>query len=96
MKTIYVRCEGNPYLDRVAYGYCLYVEDIDNSGRDIYSHPGMIAGISTFLSYDPVNDIGIAILSNCALSLNNPEKLVKFPGRVLFSLVENLHRALRG
>lgn len=95
MKNVYVRCEGNPYLDRVAYGYCLYVEDIDNSGRNIYSHPGMIAGISTFLSYDPVNDIGIAVLSNCAINVNNPEKSVKFPGRVLFSLIENLHLALR-
>lgn len=93
MHTIHISTKDTYYLGKVSYGYGIIVDDIDD--KTIYSHPGSMNGISTYLSYDPSNEIGIAILSNFSISDSEGSLQVKHPGRVLFNLIETIHRALR-
>ena len=93
MRKIQISTENSYYLGKFSYGYGIIIDNID--GKNIYSHPGSINGISTYLSYDPSNEIGIAILSNFSISNSEGSPQAKHPGRVLFNLIETIHRALR-
>ena len=93
MSTIHISTEDTFYLGKVSYGYGIIIDNID--GKNIYSHPGSYNGISTYLSYDPFNQIGVAVLSNFSISDSESSPQAKHPGRVLFNLIETIHRALR-
>lgn len=93
MHKIHIATKESYYLGEVSYGYGLIINNIE--GIDIYSHPGSYQGISTYLSYDPFNDIGIVILSNFSIAEAKGTQAIEHPGRIMFNLIENMHRALR-
>lgn len=90
MRTSHMTTNDNYYLGTISYGYGLMMENIDD--RIIYYHPGYISGINTYLSYDPANKLGIAVLSNFSISDVNKESQVRHPGKILLGLIENIHR----
>ena len=94
MRIIHIQVDDSYYLGSVSYGYGIIVDNID--GVNIYSHPGSFSGISTYLSYDPLNQTGIAIMSNFSLANSKTSPPVKHPGRVIFQLIKDIHEAMRG
>ena len=93
MHKVHMQTESSYYLGKLSYGYGIIIEPLEN--KVIYWHPGSYpTGLNVSLSYDPLNQIGIAITSNLSISDANSSEKIAHPGRVLFNVAKKIHYVL--
>ena len=77
---------GSPYWD----GYGLGVRRIHLAGRETWGHTGGMRGYGSYMLYEPISGISIAMLNNQSRSQNGPLLRFQIVEEMLLEIFDNL------
>lgn len=76
--------------DPIFTGYGLGIREVFVLERTLWGHTGGMRGYGSFMFYDPVSEVSIALLNNQSRSINGPE----LRGELFFELLEAVFEEL--